>query len=256
MIEFEQEESVRAEAKRLGIDLIGFSPMNEQLCLREDWKDYLNRCGYCSAITLAAAISVSSCDLLLKKVDQGSLFYFEKHVKGQAEAMDAAAEKLCRFIETRGYRAFHVPGLGTAYRDGDCRTILSHITHARLSGIGSMGDSGMLLTREFGPRVRLTTILTNCVLSASEELEADLCTHCGACMVICPSGSITGGRFDEKHPKRCYTNKNLCAAHRDENKKRFGSRFCNLCMAVCPIGEDKKSWNSQKFRRNDGAAPM
>ena len=237
------ERKIRSEAVRLGIDLIGFSSMTEQLCLRDEWKKYIRERGYCCAITLANAISVSACDLLLKNVDQGTLFYFAKHCMAQAEALAIAAERLCLFIEKNGYRAFQVPGRGTAYSDDNCQTILSHITHARLSGIGTMGDSGMLLTRQYGPRIRLTTILTNCTLPVPAELEDEVCTHCGACAAICPSGSITNGRFDERYPERCYTNKRACAAHRNENKERFGSRFCNLCMAVCPVGEDKKRLN-------------
>lgn len=230
---------VREEATRLGVDLIGFSRVTKELCLRDEWKDYFEKNGYCYAITLASAISVSSCNLLLKQVDRGTLFYFSKHDKGQAETLDLAAEKLCLFLEKKGYYAFHVPGLGTAYQDEGCRTIISHITQARLSGIGTMGDSGMLLTKEYGPRIRLTTVITNCELPVPKGLGQDICTHCGACRAICPSGSISGGHFDPDHPDRYYTNKSVCAAHRDENKEMFGSRFCNLCMAVCPVGEDK-----------------
>jgi len=136
--------------------------------------------------------------------------------------------------------ALHIPGLGTAFSDGGCKTIISHMTHARLAGLGTMSDSGMLITKEYGPRVRLTSIITNCPLPSLEMLPDDLCIHCGLCQRTCPSGSIKGEHFDINQPERIYLNRAACEAHRADNKEKYGTRLCNLCMAVCPIGEDKK----------------
>ena len=239
-------ELIRAEASQLGIDLIGFSIMKPEYCYREDWKEYIVKKNYNYVISLASAISVSSCDLLLKGIDQGSMFYFDKHTKAQAAYLDQASEKLCVFLEKYGYMAFHVPGMDTAFPKEWPKTIISHITHARLSGLGIMGDSGMILTKEYGPRVRLTSILTDCPLPVPETLPENFCTHCEMCKKICPSGSIKGASFDSSKPAEYYNDKVVCNAHRDENKANYGTRFCNLCMAVCPIGEDKKRIKDNK----------
>ena len=231
------ETAIRISAKESGIALVGYSPMTEQTYLRRDCAQYLLGKGYNRAITLAYPISASACELLFKRKDEGFLFYFTQHVKACAESLEEAAQKLCIQIESFGYRAFLVPGLGTGYHDDGCPTILSHITQARLAGLGTMGDSGMLLTAQFGPRVRLATVLTDCPLPVPATLPDDVCLHCGACANICPVGSITHGRhFDAKHPERYYTDKIVCAQYRNDNKEKYGSRFCNLCMAICPVG--------------------
>ena len=237
--ELQADAAIRVFARENGVDLVGYSAMTEQTYLRGDCAQHLLHQGYRQAITLACSISVSACELLFKQEDPGFLFYFTQHTKSRAEQLEQAAQKLCIQIESLGYRAFLVPGLGTAYHDGGCPTILSHITQARLAGLGTMGDSGMLLTPQFGPRVRLATVLTDCPLPVPEMLLGDLCLHCGACAAICPAGSITPGRhFDSEHPERYYTDKLACARYRDGNKEKYGSRFCNLCMAACPVGRN------------------
>ena len=231
------EEKIRLKAKELGIDLIGFSVLEEKTYLRDENRYYVMRQGYLYAISLCASISVSACGLLFQRQDPGLLYYFTKHVRTRANDLESAAHILCLFLEEMGYHAFLVPGLGSAYSDGGPRTILSHITQARLAGLGTMGDSGMLITPEFGPRVRLATIVTTCRFPTPAELPDDFCIHCGACAECCPSGCITGERFDIMHPEKTYTNKALCSEHRQHNLETLGSKFCNLCMAVCPVGK-------------------
>jgi len=234
-------EHIRAIGAQEDIDLIGFSSMDDpRLYLRPENADFLRQQGYVWAISIANRISPSACDLLLRREDAGLLFYFDQHCRERAAALERAAHALCLYIESYGARAFLVPGLGTGYSDGKARVIVSHITQARLAGLGEMGDSGMLITPEYGPRVRLATILTSHPLTVPDTLPEGICIHCGFCREICPSGSIGTGRFDPEHPERYYTDKALCTRHRDEQKKRLGSRFCNLCMAVCPVGKQQK----------------
>ena len=232
------ENTLREFARGKGIDLMGFSEMgSDQLYLRSENRAFLQEQGYRWAISVAARISVSASELLLRQGDPGLLFYFDKHVRERAAVLERAAYDLCLSIEDMGYRAFLVTGLGTGYSDGGPKVILSHITQAHLAGLGEMGDSGMLITPEYGPRVRLATILTSLPLSGPEELPKGICTHCGRCRKICPSGSIYGGRFDLTHPERAYRDLDKCTAYRDNNLKTLGSRFCNLCQVICPVGK-------------------
>jgi len=232
------EEELRKFARQNGIDLIGFSEMgSDELFLRSENRAFLQNLGYHWAISIAARISVSASELLFRSGDSGLLFYFDKHVRERAAVLESAAYNLCLHIEDMGFRAFLVTGLGTGYSDGGPKVVLSHITQAHLAGLGEMGDSGMLVTPQYGPRVRLATILTSLPLSAPENLPEGICTHCGLCGKICPSGSICGGRFDPLHPEKPYRDLAKCTAYRDNNLKTMGSRFCNLCQAVCPVGK-------------------
>ncbi len=226
---------LRNYARDQGADRMTCADLTIQgLLLREENRDGLLGEGFHRALSLALRISESACELVLHPGDQGLMHYFRAHCLGQAERLDWIAQRIALFLEEHGYRAFVVPGLGTGYTCGH-PGVLSHMAVANVSGMGTMGDGGMLLVPEYGPRVRLATIVTDCPLPPGAPLM-DLCTHCGLCSEICPSKAIQGKRFSPDHPTLDYIDRNACKAYRDGLLAATGNRFCNLCMAVCPVG--------------------
>ena len=64
-----------------------------------------------------------------------------------------------------------------------------------LCGIGEIGYSKMLLTPEFGPRVRVGIIITDLELEPDPVMEpGTLCNRCMACVRECPGGCIPADR--------------------------------------------------------------
>lgn len=64
-----------------------------------------------------------------------------------------------------------------------------------LCGLGEIGYSKMLLTPEFGPRVRVGIIITELELEPDPIMEpGTLCNHCMACVRECPGGCIPKDR--------------------------------------------------------------
>lgn len=58
-------------------------------------------------------------------------------------------------------------------------------------GVGEMGWSKVFLTKKFGPRVRLGTILTDAELEPDPLMEpGTLCNRCMRCVKDCPGGAI------------------------------------------------------------------
>ena len=57
--------------------------------------------------------------------------------------------------------------------------------------MGTIGDSHNLITKEFGPRLRIVSILTDTPIPADPMLEKDLCIHCRKCLKNCPSHCFT-----------------------------------------------------------------
>lgn len=225
----------------LHIDLMTFGHLeDERLFLREENRDFLREHGYRWSISLGSRLLESYCELLLPHTDEGFMAYFHAYTTKVAERLDHAAHRLCETLEDAGYRAFLMPGRGKGYPKGE-PGIISHMALARLSGMGSMGNSGMLLTPQFGPRVRLATILTSCPLADTmHPLENDVCINCGKCGESCPSKCIHGNRFDASRPQVQYIDKELCGQYRNQRMEAIGTRFCNMCMAVCPVGKRLK----------------
>ena len=113
---------------------------------------------------------------------------------------------------------------------------------AVLAGLGCIGKNNLLVTPQFGPRVRLRALFVDAVLESCEMLaDFDPCGACDApCHRACPQNAFETGFYDRA---RC-----AAAMERDEAKKRFfknvgimyyaGSwiKYCRACDLACPVG--------------------
>jgi len=68
--------------------------------------------------------------------------------------------------------------------------VFPHKLAATRAGLGWIGKSSLLVTPEFGPRVRLQTILLKAELLANEPITESRCGTCDACAKACPYGCI------------------------------------------------------------------
>ena len=229
-------DQLQSFGKALGIDKMTYADLTRHdLFLRAENKEFLLGSGYHRAVCLALRISETACDLVYHQDDQGLMYYFKAHCLNQAGVLDQAAQQLALYLEDNGFHAFAVPGLGTGYSSGE-PGIVSQMAVANVSGMGVMADNGMIVTPEFGPRVRLACIITDCPLPPGSPME-DCCTHCGKCREACPSAAIAGKHFDPANPSNQYIDRVSCTKYRDKRLAEAGNRFCNLCMAVCPVGK-------------------
>lgn len=113
-----------------------------------------------------------------------------------------AAHKVARRIEDQGYRAMAVPAFipldMKAPRNG-MRGEINWRDAAVHAGLGSWGENGLLVTRDFGSAVRLCGVLTDAPLDVDGPLAEDVCDHCMECVKSCPTGALSGcGGIDKK----------------------------------------------------------
>jgi epoxyqueuosine reductase len=123
------------------------------------------------------------------------------------------------------------------------RTDLSHKMVATRAGLGWVGKSDLFISKEFGPRLRLVSILLKTPLkSKSKPIEISRCGNCNICVDVCPAKAangklwdITVGREEFFDPWKC---RSQCA---EFGKIRLGidARICGICVAACPIGQKK-----------------
>ncbi len=66
-------------------------------------------------------------------------------------------------------------------------------------GLGEIGFSKVFLTKEFGPRVRLGLIFTDCELEPDPIMDTgEICLHCGACQRECPGSAVPSVKDENK----------------------------------------------------------
>lgn len=148
--------------------------------------------------------------------------------------LDRIAFRMARFLEAQGYRALHVPAsppYDLARNMGD----LSHRHAGYLAGLGVFGKSSLLLSPEFGPRMRLVSVITEAPLLSNTPLELDLCGECEECLRACPPQALKGERIVDK---------GQCDAHHLEVGERLQlqswEQICGVCLRVCPVGKSAR----------------
>jgi reductive dehalogenase len=101
------------------------------------------------------------------------------------------------------------------------------------AGMGEMGRLGYLMTREFGPRQRLSAVTTDLPLVPDRPVDIgvqDFCRICRKCAVCCPSRSIPEGDPEKVNGSlRWKLNEMTCFDYWG----KVGTD-CNVCMRVCP----------------------
>lgn len=105
---------------------------------------------------------------------------------------------------------------------------------AVLSGIGCFGRNNLLITREFGPRLRLRAVAVEGDFDGHGQPVMDLCKNCAApCLRSCPQGAFDLGNYE----------RGKCAIQMawDEGHpvmKSGGPRvvYCRRCEMTCIAG--------------------
>lgn len=262
---------VKAKAREFGADLVGIAagetldrhppdPRRPQTPARitpEDSK---------SVVVLARRLLTGLGRL--KGADDRHKQYSTELVLSDLEEIEL---KLVYFLEEQGFPAITVPPMHFDPRhydpDGDSRGPLS-LPHAAVeAGLGTLGLNLMLLTPEYGPRVLLGAVLTQCELEPDRPLATPLClgAACGRCLLACPGDAILHWGLDKR---RCAPHaspygfayvmnhiERMVTADRAEQLKLLKSKEsfmtwqsilrgvgvysgCTRCVDVCPVGKD------------------
>ncbi|MCP3899238.1 MAG: epoxyqueuosine reductase [Desulfobacteraceae bacterium] len=161
-------------------------------------------------------------------------------------------KKLCIWIaETYGIGVFHLPYHvekgGTYLKDS-----------AVLAGLGCIGKINILVTPEYGPRVRLRALTMDVSLPSTGPTGFDPCAYCDEyCRKACPQHSFENRRYDPKDygqdilPGRdgSFSRPN-CNIQMDKDNENAieemveGSdkpvkliKYCRRCEHACPVGK-------------------
>lgn len=117
----------------------------------------------------------------------------------------------------------------------------SHKFAALRSGIGWIGKNGLLITKDYGPRVRLSTILLNLDLPFSNLQENNGCGDCNICVKSCPTKCLKGTTWQAGLKREEIIDVFKC---KDKSETQKG-HICGLCLVACPIGKNTDTQNEK-----------
>ncbi|MDR3076257.1 MAG: PLP-dependent transferase, partial [Synergistaceae bacterium] len=157
--------------------------------------------------------------------------------------LDDAAYRLASTLFSLGFRAHFFP------RDGygeigalveKPEAAFSQVLAGKYAGLGTIGANHCLLTPEFGPRVRLVSVITDAALPPDPLLERELCSGCGSCAKVCPIGAFTA------RPDMLAADMERYKCAKYHQFLRGEMRYpCGICVMSCPVGGDRKIFSGE-----------
>lgn len=140
--------------------------------------------------------------------------------------------KIVKNLHRAGFQGVPMPS-GGPYDSRYLEAAFSYKHAAEKAGLGIIGWNGLLLTPEYGPRVRIASVVTDApfITTPLATMEKP-CTKCqGACIKICPAKAIARPRKNEPYN----IDKYLCSTY------LTASGMCSECVRVCPAGKLTRS---------------
>ena len=224
-------------ARNLGADLIGVAdlePFRKGLPLFPE--------NLIESYSYGLSIGVRLKDEVIEDIEDSPTPEYARHYRNINATLDAISAQVVQWVMEKGFRGKAIP----ASEIVDETNLLGNISHkavARMAGLGWQGKSLLLINPEYGPRVRLVTILTDTPLTPDGPVK-NRCGACLECVQACPAAAIKNAPTDSYYPSRDVA-VDLEKCHQKliefKNLSDIGTRICGVCIRVCPYGKKKKT---------------
>ena len=251
---------IKEQVQAIGADLVGVAGIDSPL-LREHGEEPEKLLpGAQSLISIGVALNraaVCSGNIRLNRYDSMCVYERLNHIS--LETIRLLAREGARAVSVSPYLPVNM-----ASESKGMKGEVNHKTVAAIAGLGSIGLNRLLVTAEFGPFVRLGTVITDATLSADQPLDENPCDQCELCRTACPVEAIQeDGTLDYR---ACVSNalssglpgviaiarKFIGADEKEIKGAIYSSDFwdiwqsavsgifysCSECMSSCPIGSD------------------
>jgi reductive dehalogenase len=236
-------EILKETALFLGANLVGITELNRDWVYKPGWDRYGHK-----EINLDEMIPSSIKYAVVMAIETNYDYVkYAPTAKASAAAglgyskMAFLAPSVAKFIASLGYKAIAC-GNDTALS----------IPLAVDAGLGQLGRLGVLITPEFGPRVRLCKVLTDLPLRPTSPIDfgvTEFCEVCKKCAEYCPSQAIWYGKRTA-NARTLSTNPGLlkwpldgerCFRYWYQNGAKTAEGMyhidCYQCVNVCPFNK-------------------
>ncbi len=137
--------------------------------------------------------------------------------------LSRAVYEMADLLRKKGFRCLPLPAAGCPMDQRSLTAIFSFKHAAVAAGLGTMGRHSMVITPEFGPRVRLACLLTDAGFDPSPVNPKSYCVNCDACIKACPARAL-----QKPAPMKDYEiNPYACRNYRGTGLT------CAVCLKAC-----------------------
>lgn len=218
------EETIRQQASRLGASVVGFADV---ACLPAEITDGLTR-----AVALAVALEPA----VIRGIENGPTpSYFAEYERTNA-LLDQVSAQIADLLTEAGHQARAFRATAEQIDRTTLSTRLQHKTVATRAGLGWIGKSGLLITRQYGSAVRFGSVLTDAPLEVGQPTEGSHCGDCHQCVDRCPAQAVTGESWHPGVAREHIYDAMACFSTARALTRRAGitATICGICINVCP----------------------
>jgi epoxyqueuosine reductase QueG len=222
----------------LGADLVGVADIEPLRKLSTNPPDLLN--SFSKAISIALALPLAT----FEQISDHPTPIYKSIYQTANLILDRIAFRAAMVLQNDGFHSLPIPASQVLDRE-NWTAAISHKAVARMAGLGWQGKNLLLITPQYGSRVRLVTVLTTAALNADKP-EKNRCGDCTACQDACPAQAIKG-----INTKTHYKNRNEAMYFSRCMEKvtgefakipEVGVPICGICIKVCPFGRKKVTY--------------
>ena len=219
-------EKIKGFARLLGADLVRIGPLNPAFVyshLGKTWHDPARKYGAPIALKASHAISIAvGIDPALIKT--GPVLSMASEIMRVYTRLAVISTTLAGYIRGLGYPA-------RAHIISNYQVLCVPI--AIEAGMGQLGRHGLMITKELGSCLKLTTVTTDLPLVSDplRDIGVDeFCRDCKICAETCPSGAIPRtGKRKVRGVEKWRINPEACFRVWNET-----GTDCGVCVAACP----------------------
>ena len=202
---------IKEAALRMGADLVGIAPVNEFDFMRGSMPPP----GHNRGVSFAIHRDFNEIKRLgpLAQMEVHRVYY----------NLSEASMRFAQFHRFFGYRTVGYPNEGPTL----------FIPPAWKAGLGELGRHGSLITKKFGPSVRLGIVTTEMPLSPEaspvDHGFDDLCLRCNVCTNFCPGDAIVPKKNEIFGIARWHVDTPACHPYFQDYEG------CKVPLTVCPV---------------------
>jgi epoxyqueuosine reductase len=221
-------DSILNKVLALGASLAGMARLDETARARIELPDEVDpTCSFTSVLVLALAHGE----------DEPQLDWWDGPggTEGNRRLQEIAAALKRTLVDEFGIRSHVLP-----YHPWKGGILLKNA--AALAGLGVIGANNLLVTPQYGPRVRLKAMLVGGVQETGFSGKNPVSSPCDGCprpcWRACPREAFASGAYDRS---RCVNQMEQDEArspvHRDRASGVATIEYCRACELACPVGQ-------------------
>jgi reductive dehalogenase len=224
---------IKKKALYLGADIVGITTVKEDFTYSDAFSYEESKLEEGPAVTEPIRLNHRYVIVLGKEMDYDKIHttLTEENEESQGEV----GKTYYQVAQIACALAAHIRHLGYSARAHHLRNEqIFQVPHAIDAGLGEQGRHNYLITRKFGPRVRLASVTTELELVEDRQVDIgvqDFCNICRLCETNCPSQAIASEMAVVRGYRKWPQEQKKCFSFWVSGANTFD---CSLCLKVCP----------------------